>query len=540
MLNKFKTLFWSTACMVTVLSCMPEEFGTVGGKMTEINPEYAVPLISDDLSIDDIVKNSIDFVKIYNDNSISFVYRGEIFSSTAGDAVTIPNQNFNQTLVLNSAQAAALAGGQSQTISLQSNYSFALGSREIDSIWLKAGSLVGSVISEIKTGGNLKITFEDAKNLTLILSVDVPFNYGGSIPVLASKNTPLPGYKWDMTKGGLGYNNVNVKFDLTLNPTTEPVAAGDKIDIGMGFNNMKFSRFYGYIGQVNLANGGDTIDLSVFDNEGTGQFFLEDPKVKIICGNSFGVPVKAGFTKLAGYSKGPGGFETNITGNSDPLPVPTPTVSQIGEMLYDSVVLDKTTSNIKTVINQKPKQIIFQTYINLNPLGRQQRNFITDYSRVKFIVDVEMPLYGSARNFVLESEDSVSFKAPEEDLIENILFRFTGNNGYPIDLITQVYLIDSLNNIFDSIFPNHTYQFLEAANVGTDGKVTTPSIKTTDVEFDMLRAKRLNRLKKIKLRAEIATTSAGGTYPSVKLYNNYVLGIKIGVKAKLKLKVDKF
>jgi hypothetical protein len=538
MFSKIKTLFWCSVGLVALQNCTPEELLTKGFTMDDINPEYAIPLVSDELSLDDLVKGDFAFVKKQSDGFMSLVYRGQMFSSTAGEAITIPDQNFNQTIVLNTLQANALTNGQAQTISFQSNKTFSIGSREIDSLWLKAGALAASISSEIKTSGNLKLTFEDAKNLGTALSLNVPFTYGVTIPIIANGNIALAGYKWNMSNGGLGYNNVSIKFELTLNATTETVLAGDQMSIDMGFKGMKFSRFYGYIGQVNLLNGGDTIDLSVFDNGFDGTFTIEDPKVKIICGNSFGVPVKAGFTKLAGYSKGPGGTETNITGIPDPLPVNTPTASQIGQMLYDSALIDKNVSNIKTVINQKPKQIIFQTYVDLNPNGKTQRNFITDNSQIKFIVDVELPLYGSARDFVLEKEQDLDVKMPDQEMIENIMLRFTGTNGYPIDLATQVYLLDSFGVTFDSIFVDKSYKFLEAAAIGVDGKVTTPYKKTTDVIFDLQRAKRLSRLSKVKFRAELGTTSAGGTYPSVKLYSNYVLGIKIGIKAKLKINTD--
>ncbi len=532
MLKKIKPVLWCASLIVLLHGCKPEEFNTKGVKIDEFNPEYCVPLISSDLTLYDLVKDGNTFVKRYSDGFMSLVYRGQIFSSTAGEAITIPDQSFSQIITLNASQANALSNGQAQTISLQGIQSFSLGGREIDSIWLKAGNLVAFINSQIKTGGSLKITFEDAKNLGTVLSVDVPFSYSGSTPVTATNTVALAGNKWNMSNGVPAYNIVNIKYDLTLNPTTQTVAAGDQMNIDMGFQSMKFSRFYGYIGVVNLMNRGDTINLSLFDNATTGTFYIEDPKVKIICGNSFGVPVKAGFTKLAGYTSGTGGFQADISPIVDPIPVNVPTAAQIGQMLYDSVIIDKLTSNIKTVINQKPKQLIFKIYVDLNPNGKQQRNFITDQSQINFLIEVELPLYGSASNFVMEREQAVDMKIPNVQFIDNILFRFTGVNGYPIDLVTQAYLIDASGVAFDSIFDSPTYKFIEAASVGVDGKVTTSTKKTTDIIFDGKRAKNLNKLKKIKLRAEVATISNGGTYPSVKLYSDYVLGIKIGFKAK--------
>ncbi len=536
MLKKIITGPWFISYLLLMSSCVPEEFKTKGINMEAINPEYAIPLVSDELSLSNLIASGSSFIRQNNEGYISLVYRGQIFSTTAEKAVIIPNQNFNQTMSLSAAQANALMNGQGITITAQSVHSFLIGSREIDSIWLKAGAMVASLASEIKTSGALKITIEDAKKGVTILSLNVPFAYGSSIPVLASNNTLLEGYHWNLTKGGLGYNCVNLKYELSLNATTETITTADQMNIDLNFQGLKFSRFYGYIGQVNLLDEGDTIDLTVFDDNNT-VVKIEDPKIKIICGNSFGVPVKAGFTKLATYTSGQP--ETAVTGVPDPLPIPLPNISQFGQMLYDSVLLNQSTSNIKTAINQKPKHLIFKAYINLNPNGKQQRNFVSDLSQLKIILDVELPLYGSIYNFVLEGNKDLSFKMPDQEIIEAVTLRFTGINGYPIDLFTQVYFMDSLGGTFDSLFPSRNYKFIESAAIGTDGKVIAKTTKTSDFIFDILRAKRLSRLAKVKLRAELGTISQGGSYPSVKFYSNYSLGIKIGMKAKLKLTAGK-
>jgi len=534
MFKKIFTLFLFVQAFVWLESCEPEEFNTVGIKVDEINPEYAVPLIKSELSLDDLVKKSAGFVKKHNDGFVSLIYRGTVYSTTANNAVPIPNQFFDVTYVLTSAQAAALSSGQSQTIPFKLSNQFYIGAREIDSLWIKSGNLAASISSKIKTGGNLKLIIEDATKSGSKLSLDIPFSYSGS-PVTTSKNTSLEDYHWNMSKISPFFNVVNISFELTLNGTTEIINANEDFRIDIGTSNIKYERFYGYVGSVNLLNTKDTIDLSIFDKATNGQFTIDDAKIKIVCGNSFGADIKAGFTQLAGYS--PGVYQEDINGLPASLPIPVPNYSQIGQTLYDSVVIDKTNSNLVSVVNKSPKKVIYQVYFDLNPNGKKQRNFLTEKSQFECIVDVELPLYGSARDFVLESEDSAKLDFDSEDLIESMLLRFTGVNGYPIQLETQLYLINANNQIFDSIFTDRSYKFLEAAQIGLDGKVTIPTKKTTDIVFDALRAKRLADLRKIKTRVVLGTTNSGGIYPNVKLYSNYILGISIGAKAKLKVKI---
>ena len=518
-------------------SCEPEEFNTSGVVIEELSPEYAVPVINSNLTLDNLVNNSENgFIRKYNDGFVSLVYRGTMNSPTAGEVINISDQNYTKVISINATQANALTNGQQQVIDLQTIQMFDASSREIDSIWLKAGTFATQLSSMIKTGGTLTVTIFDAvKNGNKLVS-QIPFTYQGSVPVNEAKYLPLVGYHWDMTKGSQGYNEIRINYSLTLNPTTETVNAGDEIQISTSFQGIKFSRFYGYIGKVDLIDTRDTIDLSIFDNSKTGQFSIDDAIVKIKSGNSFGTEVNAGFTKLEGYTKGSGNY--TITNPPNPMPFNFPSINLIGKMAYDSAIMDKTNSNIPQVINQKPKQIIYEAFIKLNPNGKTIRNFVTDNSQIKLEIEIELPLYGTVKNFVMESEQDTKLEMPEgEDIIENLMIRFAGKNGFPLDLSTQVYFIDSLGVVFDSLFTNLSYKFLEAAQVGTDGKVTTPTSKTTDIMFDKDRAKRLDRLRKMKLRAEVATLNNGGTYPSVKLYANYVLGIKIGIKTKLNIKL---
>lgn len=533
-MNKVISYCLIGAFIIAMQGCVPDELKTDKLVIEETSPEYAVPLINSNLSLDQLLNtSSTSFIRKAPDGFISIVYRGKFFSATASDLVSLPNQDFNFSIPVSAANALALNNGQKQTISLPQNFTFNISSREIDSVWLKAGTLAAGISSNLKTDGNLKIIFEDALKLGKPLTVEIPFTYSGNLPITASNVAALVGHHWDMSNGVPAYNNINIRFELSLNPTSNPISAGDKIDINFGLSQMKFSRFYGYIGNYNMAANEDSIDLTIFDNSASGNFTIADAIIKIISANSFGVPVNAGFSKLQSYS--PSSGISNITGMPDPLPVKTPSINQVGQSLKDSFTINNSNSNIVSVINNKPHKIIFKPYVNLNPSGKQQRNFVTDDSRIEFIVDVELPLNGTAKNFVMESDNPVEVEMPESDLVESITLRFTTINGFPIDLATQVYLVDSFNQVFDSIFPSRNFRILQSASVGSDGKVTSSSKVSEDIVFDMLRAKRLTRLKKMQLRAELGTLNNGST--DVKIYSNYLLNISIGMKAKLKLNI---
>lgn len=537
MISKTKISVILVSIALCLASCEPEEFKTKGVVLEELNPEYAIPIVNSNLSLDKLISNtSTGFIRKQSDGFLSMVYRGTMQSSKAEEIINIADQNYIKKINLTLSQANALNNGQQQVIEFQTIQGFNAGGREIDSIWLKAGTFATLLESMIKTSGTISVTIVDAIKNGKQLIAQIPFNYQGNTPVNGAQYLPLVGFHWDMSKGGQGYNEIKINYSITLNPTTETLNAGDEIQISTAFQGIKFSRFYGYIGKIDLFDSKDTIDLSIFDNSKTGNFSIDDAIIKIKTGNSIGADIVGGITKLEGYTKGSGNY--TITNPPNPLPIRTPSINDAGKFVYDSAIMNKLNSNVPLVINKKPKQIIFQAYIKVNPSGKLQRNFVTDNSQLKIDIEIELPLYGTAQNMVMEEEQKTELEMPEdEEIVENLMIRFTGNNGFPIDLSTQVYFVDSFNVVFDSLFSNINYKFLEAAQIGSDGKVTLPTNKTTDIMFDKERAKRLSRLSKLKIRAELSTLNNGGVYPSVKLYSNYKLGIKIGIKTKLNLKL---
>lgn len=112
------------------------------------------------------------------------------------------------------------------------------------------------------------------------------------------------------------------------------------------------------------------------------------------------------------------------------------------------------------------------------------------------------------------------------------MFKILTNNFYPIDADVQVYLLDSLNNVIDSIIPAD--QRIAASGVvgpGPDYRVLTPSSKMTTNKFTGARKDALVNVRKALIKAVLNTTDHGSSI--VKIYSYEYVNVRVSAQAQL-------
>lgn len=524
----------------TATSCVKDNFELDKLAGVEWNPNWAVPLVYSSLSIEDLLvkKDSQGLIVVGADNFCTLVYRSNLFSLIAADLIDIPN-NQPPPLVasLDAGQVSALGMAGTVTVPFSQTITFDSGVNgpKIDSVIFKAGSIDVSLNSDFQYSGQIKIILPGAKKNGAVFTKIIPFAYSGSTPVTSDASYDLTGYDFDMTNGGTAFNEFIVNFEVTLSGSGNPVTTSNQIVLNLNLNNMKFDKIYGDIGQMSISPDVDTIDISVFKNVlGTGSFSLADPRIKVWISNSYGVPINAYLSQFEGYTPGAGAFP--ITGSPNPLPIQSPNFSQVGQVLTDSFTLNNSNSNFATVINNTPKFLIYKINSLTNPAGgTTHNNFVIDTSRLKVDMEVELPLYGTASNFVLM--DTMPFEISETlpDEVESALIRTFNSNGFPFDVDMQVYFVDSLYTKLDSlVIPNQLILQSATVNPGT-GLVTSPTQTTYDAVLTKSRLDNLGGSKYLLIKA-IANTYNNGT-TNVKIYSNYKIDFKLGLRVQVKAKI---
>lgn len=539
--NKITPILFSVCIFFVFLitSCIKDNFEMDKLAKSEWNPNIAVPLVYTSLSVQDILtkNDKTGIIKVDSNKFCTLLYQGNLFSIIASDLVKIPDQTippYSASLTL--AEIPILVSNATITVQSSQTINFTPGTNnpKIDSLIFKTGLLDLMLTSDFKFNAKVKIDIPGAKKNGKTFSAILNVTYNGTVPVNANTSVDLTGYHFDMTKGGTTYNQFVVNYEVTISGSGPAPTTSNKIMISGAFKNLSFDRMFGDLGQLPLSLDKDTVDISVFKNAiGSGLISFADPRLKMVISNSYGIPINATIAQLDAYT--PGAIPFQVTGFPSPLPLYSPTMTEIGQTKVGSFVLNSSNSNLPAIIKKVPQSFIYKIDSKTNPNGATHNNFILDTSRFKVDMEVELPLWGTAKDFVLI--DTVDFKM-EENLateIESATIRTYNANGFPIDVAMQVYFADSLYKPIDSLVTPYQLILKSAIVNPSTGKVVSPTEKIFDATLTQARAKKLKTAKYLLVKANATTTSGGNT--NVKIYSNYKLDLKLGVQAQIRKKI---
>ncbi len=526
--------------LVFVSSCLKDHFELEKLAKTEWNPNLAAALVHSSLTVQDILTNQdkSGVIKVDSTNFCTLVYQGNLFSIIASDLVQMPDQSIpSYTASLDLSQIPVLVSNATITVPYTQTVSFTPGTNnpKIDSVLFKTGIIDLKLNSDFKYNARVKIDIPAAKKSGKIFSTTIVVNYSGTVPVVANTTIDLTGYQFDMTNGGTTSNQFAVNYEVTIygNSSTPPTTS-NRIMLSGDFKNLRFDRMFGDLGQLPLSLDTDTVDISVFKNAiGSGLISFVDPRLKMIISNSYGIPIEANISQLDAYT--PGAIPFQITGYPSPLPLLSPNKNQIGQTLTGSFTLNNLNSNLFAIIKKAPQYFIYKLDSKSNPAGATHDNFILDTSRFKVDMEIELPLWGTAKDFILI--DTIEFKL-EENLtsdIETLTVRTFNSNGFPIDVAMQVYFTDSTYKTLDSLVT--PYQLILKSGIvnPSTSKVVAPTEKIYDVVLTQERIRKLKTAKFLLIKANASTASGGNT--NVRIYSNYKIDFKLGVQAQVRKKI---
>lgn len=303
----------------------------------------------------------------------------------------------------------------------------------------------------------------------------------------------------------------------------------DNVFVKVELANLEYDLVKGYFGQYAYNGTPDSLLIEFFKTVSTGKVQLADPKMDIGISNSIGVPIRIREPKISGHSVT--GNSVNLTSSLlKDIDVPYPSLSQIGETMYDEYLFTKSNSNMADLLNVSPHTVIFDMPVSINPDQVTHDNFITDTSYMSISRDVILPFDGSTKAWGVEASGNIDLETP--DLLEYLQLNLLVDNGLPVDVELQVYLADSNGVYLDSLFDGNHYVALSGA-LNTNGEVVKPTGSLSQVIFEKDRLDGVKDVKKVEVKAKISTADNGSK--QVKILSNYVFDIKVGVRAKLRI-----
>jgi len=274
----------------------------------------------------------------------------------------------------------------------------------------------------------------------------------------------------------------------------------------------------------------DSIDLDFdFFDRIDGGLRITDPQIRISASNSVGLPFRIDTLTLLGKSS----FGTVENFGFPIINAPLPSLSQVGQTVYETYVFDKTSTNIVNFMALPPRNIHFNGSAITNPdgdMGGTALNFVTDSARFNVGIEVEIPLeIQTDRLIVIDTVDiDVANTFTMVDMAK--LYVIT-KNGFPFSLDISLIPLEKTTLLpYDEIVINA----LQSAEVNSKGIVTVAKESRSSVRLTKQQISNLANSKKIILKASLKTAN-NGTIP-VKLLTYYNLFIKLALQADLNFK----
>lgn len=538
-----KKVILSAAIAALFFSCKKEKYDFDKFSVSNLNGEYAAPLVASDLTIQDILTKADknNNIQVGNDGFCTLIYRGTLFTSRAKDFVVISNQtlagqtyDFTNTTSLASFNAAA-NGTQFGPYSNSATSILTPTPPLIDSLYTNSGtSLDISINNTMPAAISLTITSPSI----IDLSTSSAFN---KVIILPASSSTVASYDLGnhllKLNDGIGRSRLNLSYTIKLQKTGNATGS-EQIGISSQLNNVSFNKFIGYLGSnytnPNFAPYKDTVPISLFTStEPTYTntiFSLVDPKFEVRFYNELGVSAKVDFTRLDAYTPDAWGNNLNpntLTGSSYLQNVMINPATGFSSPVTTTLNIDK--NNVPQVvpfINSRPKNVIYEVNGNLNPGGSGYlRNFFTDTSKIRVDLDVILPLWGNMTNLVfLDTIKDINLSnIPAET--KKLVLRTYFESTFPIDMGMEIVFTDSLYNPLYVLIPANTV-VIPGASVDANGMTHSPKIYKHDYIITNSNIPSIKNSKKILIRAFAKTTD----YPTnIKIYNFQKLKVRIGI-----------
>lgn len=489
-----------------VSGCITDDFEKM--KTPDWEPEVAFALVDSRFGIDRVLEkvNDSGSIVVGEDNVVTIVYSGKLFSVVASEIVELTDVSFS-------------------LLSFPGNLEFPMNGRQISHIDLEAGKLYVDiehsqnelVFVELSLPGVTK------DNQPFYRVIKMPANQGGSI---FSDQYDLSGYTMDLTgSGGNSHNQLEVEYEAR-NIFGSPVNL-NKFDIS--FEQMDYSFIDGYMGEIDLGVRKDSLTIGLFDKFKSGTMLIEDPRIAFTFLNGFGIPITAYLSNFKGNGKD---RSVNLTGEivNEPIDIKGSDNSSVLHSASTIEFINNGNSNIQNFISVTPNTIDFEFNLNANHSAQpDEYNFLYKESRLDGYIDLEIPLKGSIDSVIVE--DEFDFDTEEMFRADNATFKIWTENMFPLGIYIQVYFLNKTGSIIDSLVLDKNVIFKEAVT-NDEGFSIMPETAESLIFVDEYRYGRIqDEAVKMKVRAMLLTDDSGEK--TVKISADNYFQLKLGLITKL-------
>ncbi|MEO9964337.1 MAG: hypothetical protein ABJF11_01030 [Reichenbachiella sp.] len=521
---------WS--CLLAMASCHVTDLDKI--KPATISPnlalnlgftEYTVRELLEDLDSESLVDGPENTLALHFEDSTVFNDTEELISISSVE---------NQEEFAPAENVPSSAVGYEIDINTTFTFSFpANNGEQIDSLFYSSGTLDFDMVSTFK--GDIDYTWviegtrEVVTNEDLTQSNQLEYTSGN---VTDTYSRPLDGLKSKFYENADGENEFQVVVTGTISfETGTEILPSQKMEFDLAFNNPTFNKMYGIFGSDPIALQSQTIDMASFDEFSGEGLKLEDPSVLLITENSFGLDLELSFDEI----KAIGSDDSELLlVQKDPPGIDGFVSSSLveGEIKVDSIILDKTNSNIDDLLNSTPVAMDFTISAVPNPASSSRdNNFLIEDSEIKIKSLIIVPMQFQMDGFTVDFEFDLD--GLDIDDAESIVFNLISTNEIPFNGSIDLNFVDDQGNTIYSI-PGAAD--IESPDVGTTGKTTEPKITNSGIELTSEGIDALLEAQKILAVANISTFEAEEDR-FVTLYADYILKIELSLAGEVTIEL---
>tara|TARA_B100001093_G_scaffold108350_1_gene100577 strand:- start:1238 stop:2866 length:1629 start_codon:yes stop_codon:yes gene_type:complete len=498
----------------------------------------AIPLVSAEIDVEDMLERDTgDIISTGTDGELFLAYVTPPTTINASEIIDIPDQTFSISVNPAPQNLPSLINSISYLDTNINAFTFPLG-EELSSIEFSQGILTIEILNNLSHEVVLEITIPSLVNAQGNFFSDI-LTASANNPAVTQAN--LSNYTFDLTKGSLGFNEMVVYLEVTINGSGSPINTTDELTFSFTMDNLEFSSIFGDIKYQQFDLGSIPLPLDIFSNsESAVQFLLTNPEIKHTIQNSFGFTANMGmqsmyYEDLQGVFLGNVLYDSSASGNLQAAPFYFPAIEQPasqGDSVTSIITMDAANSTINELINSTPKSIISSPVVVVNADSTiTNNNFILSSSNISVSTEITLPLEGYAGGWVMGDTIPFDFKVDElfssQTDIDSAVIKFSTTNGWPIEVDFTLQLLDSNFNLLSSIADGE--MVLQSATLDANGRVVQDSQqKVTLLGCDESCVDNLNQTKHVILLVT-AGTSDYDNQQSVKIYSDYKLQLSMSL-----------
>jgi hypothetical protein len=497
----------------------------------DVAGDWVIPLVKSKLTLQNIIPDSLGLLYIDSNGLYTIHYQSKVYEALAKNYISLPAQSFNTgNIVLSTGISLPTWSG---TVSDNANGTFvyaATNGAQLKHIQLKAGSMQVALNTSFQHSVTATYTFASIIKSGSPLVVSVPIVYPATS---ASTSISLANYTVDLTNGGAGNNTIPYTVAYTLMGSGQPIAASDFINADVNITGLQFKFIDGYLGNATIPMPQDSINLQIFDKGSSTNIFMEDPQLHFTIQSNWGFSGIAKFDKLYGVNTN--GTTSNIGGAffNNPINVLGPSV--VGQTYINNYFVNKTNSDLQTILNPSPNKIVYQTSLEVNPASMGiTNNFVFDTSKLVVNAEAILPAWFKLNISNVLDTFPINTLPKDTSLVESIEIKTRIENAIGVTGTVQIYFQDQFYNTLDSLFTTNTIVLPEATMDATTGLVITPGVKIIIAKITNTQYKAI--ADKIKYGVIRASVKSSGT-ASVKIKAADYININMAARALLKVKL---